>query len=83
MPDSWLTPYIQAWIDAFEGSPAYGPLAKYLSPLHKAYGLEEVLARWRAYLKEANPMYANPARFSQTYGAWKPKQTHKDLRGVQ
>ena len=82
MPSSWLTPYIQAWVDEFDGSPAYGPMAKYFAPLHKAYGVDEVLVRWKAYLKQADPMYANPARFSQTWGAWRPKQVHKDLRTV-
>lgn len=82
MTASWLTPYINAWVAEFDGSPAYGPMMKYLGPLHKAYGESETLVRWKAYLKEANPMFANPARFSQTWGAWKPKQTHKDLRSV-
>ena len=71
---SWLTPYIEAWQDAFEGSPAFGPMAKYLAPLHKAYGEEDVLARWKAYLVKADALYASPARFSQTFGAWKAKK---------
>ena len=76
---SWLTPYIQAWIDEFDGSPAVGPMAKYLAPLHKAYGEEDVLARWKHYLTAADPMFVNPARFSQTFGAWKPKKTRPVL----
>ncbi len=76
---TWLTPYIEAWKSQFGGEPAMGPLAKALKKLEESHPPKEVLAHWRRYLAKAEPLFANPARFSQTYGSWKPKQTYKDL----
>ena len=76
---TWLTPYIEAWEQRFGGGPAVGSLARVMRRLEKHNSPAEVLARWEAYLARADPLYANPARFSSTYGSWKPKQELKEL----
>lgn len=77
---TWLTPYIEAWEQQYGGTPAAKILAGYMGPLEKAHGPEDVVAHWKFYLKKADPLYAGPARFSQTYGVWKPKQELKELK---
>jgi len=76
---TWLTPYMEAWEEAYGGEPAAGHLAMALSRLDHDHGTVEVLARWRAYLARADPLYASPSRFAQTYGSWKPKRELKEL----
>ena len=68
--DTWLTPYIRAWTDRFEGMPATGPLSKLLRPLELKYGSGEVLSRWVRYLSQAEASFASPARFASTFGDW-------------
>ncbi len=77
---TWLTPYIEAWESQYGGHPNVGALARELRPLEDAHGRKDVLDRWGTYLRTAHPLYANAARFSQTYGSWKPKQGLKELR---
>ena len=76
---TWLTPYIEAWERQYGGTPVAGVLAGYLRPLEKLHGPEDVVARWKAYLAKADPLYASPSRFAQTYGSWKPKRELKKL----
>ena len=77
---TWLTPYIEAWEERFGGEPATGALARTMRRLEVRHDPEEVLERWKVYLKEAEPLFANSPRFAQTYGSWKPKQGLKELR---
>ncbi len=79
---TWLTPYVTAWEEEFGGTPVFGPMMKALGPLHTKHGEVEVLARWKKYLKVADPLYANPARFAQTFGAWKPQASRKNLEDL-
>lgn len=67
---TWLTPYWDAWIAAYGGEPAGGTLARYLQPLDERHGTDTTLSAWRRYLAETEPRFANPARFSQTFGSW-------------
>ncbi len=76
---TWLKPYVEAWEGEFGGTPVFGPMMKALGPLHTEHGTAEVLARWRKYLRAADPMFASPSRFAQTFGAWKPKPGLKEL----
>ena len=76
---TWLKPYCEAWEQRFGGEPAYGHLAKVMGRLELLHDREEVLARWREYVKQSDHLYANASRFSQTYGSWKPKRELKEL----
>ena len=76
---TWLTSYMKAWEEHYGGVPAAAVLANYMRPLEVKHGADEVLARWKAYLAKADPLYASASRFSQTYGSWKPKQGLKEL----
>ena len=78
---TWLTPYVEAWEQEFGGTPMLGQLMKSLGPLHTKHGTAEVLPCWKRYLAASDPLYVSPARFAQTYGAWKPttRQNLADL----
>ena len=70
---TWLTPYWDAWIDAYGGKPSAGILSKALKPVHDEHGEAEVLRRWQHYLGRTPAEYANPHRFASTFGRWEPK----------
>ena len=67
---TWLTPYAQAWTEAYGGAPIMGKLAKSLRPLDEAHGPGETLTRWLRYLSETPAEYASAAKFSETFGRW-------------
>jgi hypothetical protein len=67
---SWLTPYFDAWVRAYQGDPSPKELARFIAPLRKKYGDPAVLAAWENYLGQTDATYASPARFSKTYGKW-------------
>ncbi len=71
---TWLTPYWDAWVAAYGGTPNAGILAKTLKPLHDRRGEAETLARWKAYLDQTPAEYVNPHRFAATWGRWTPGQ---------
>ncbi len=70
---TWLTPFVDVWIETYGGKPPYGQLAKALKPLVDEYGHEQVLAHWRAYCSRTEARFASPARFAQTFGTWAPR----------
>lgn len=70
---TWLTPYWDAWIDAYGGKPPGGMLAKALKLVHDEHGEADVLRRWRYYLKETPATYVNVHRFVSTFGEWEPR----------
>lgn len=70
---SWLTPYWDAWKDAYGGRPNGGMLSRVLKPVHDEHGEADVLRRWRYYLKETPATYVNVHRFVSTFGEWEPK----------
>jgi len=74
MGKEWLSPFRDIWKEEMGGEPAWGLMGKYLSPLVDEYGMEEVMGAWRTFLREQDPLYVSMARFSQTYGSWKPKR---------
>lgn len=77
-PDTWLTPFIDAWkpLGDLQGSVA----AKPLRALIRKHGARQVLATWKGYCDEAeqaakagrsfNP---SPQHFARTYGTLKAK----------
>lgn len=67
---TWLTPYAEAWTEAYGGAPVMGKLAKFLRPLDEAHGPGEVLSRWQRYLAETSAEYASASKFSETFGRW-------------
>ena len=71
---TWLTPYWDAWTDAYGGEPNGGILAKALEPLHDKHGEAVVLPRWRYFLNETPAGFVNPHRFASTFGSWEPQQ---------
>lgn len=71
---TWLTPYWDAWIDAYDGKPNGGVLAKALKALHDEHGEAVVLPRWRYFLSETPAGFVNPHKFASTFGSWEPRQ---------
>jgi hypothetical protein len=45
-------------------------LSKALKPVHDEHGESETVARWRYYLEQTRPEYANPHRFASTFRRW-------------
>lgn len=68
--NTWLTPFADAWIKQYQGSPNYGLLAKALKPLVDAHGEALVLEHWNTYLLETPGRFASPRRFAETFGEW-------------
>lgn len=67
---TWLTPYFEVWEEAMgKGSCPAPALSQQLRPLTAHWPEDEIVARLRAYLKDAGK-YASPARFRQTFGQW-------------
>jgi uncharacterized protein YdaU (DUF1376 family) len=85
--ETWLTPYFDLWVQHYGGEPSAPELAKYLGRLRALHGDPAVKAAWGRYLSETEGSYANPARFSKTYGTWtetarpsgKPTQREKNM----
>ena len=67
---TWLSQFAATWTARYDGAPAFGVLAKHLSPLVDANGIPMVLEHWTRYLAATEAQYASPARFAQTFGAW-------------
>jgi len=67
---TWLTAYAEAWKAAYQGVPPFGRIGRALRPLHLEHGEEEVLRRFRIYLKVTPGRYASVERFAQTFGIW-------------
>lgn len=67
---TWLTPFWDAWVEAYGGEPTGGQLARALAPLTKKHGPEAVLTAWTAYLRATPARYASPESFKRVYGSW-------------
>jgi hypothetical protein len=67
---TWLTPFGEGWATAYEGTPPWGQLGRYLKPLVEKHGPALVLERWVRYLTNTEARFASPARFASTFGAW-------------
>ena len=75
---TWLTPFGEVWTETYDGEPPYGRLGKALKPLVAKHG-DAVLPAWKTYCKATEAKFASAERFAQTYGAWKPNATRKNL----
>lgn len=75
-PDTWLTPYWDAWVAQYGGEPSAGKLVKPLRKLHDTHGQADVLPRWKAYLAGTGPQYASAVKFAETYGSWSAKTVY-------
>lgn len=67
--ESWLTPFWDAWVAAFDGEPNGGQLARYLKPLVDEHGEQEVVWRWKRYLAQSDGK-ASANHFTSTWGVW-------------
>lgn len=67
---TWLTPFWDAWVEAYGGEPSGGQLAKALAKLVKQHGEQPVLQAWGAYLRATPARFASPPAFSSRYGSW-------------
>lgn len=56
---NWITPYFDAWKEAYGGELAVAKNAQALKKLEAQYGAEEVLQRWVVMLKRNQPQFAN------------------------
>jgi hypothetical protein len=69
---TWLTPYLDLWAPLGLLSP--GEAGRYLAPLRKRYGDEQVRAVWDGYCREAGEIgedagwSPSPAHFARQYG---------------
>jgi len=68
--ETWLTPYFDAWVEAYQGEPSGKELARFITPLRQKHGDPAVIAAWQSYLSQTEGQFANPARFAKTYGTW-------------
>ena len=68
--ETWLTPYADAWTEAYGGEPVFGALASNLKPLIDKHGDIATLTRWKRYIASTEGQFASPARFSSTFGEW-------------
>ncbi len=69
-PETWLSPYMDAWTSRYGGTAPAKRLAHALRPLELRHGAAVVLAGWRAYLEATAASYATPERFASTIGTW-------------
>lgn len=67
---TWLTPYVEAWTEAYGGKPNSGEIASRFRPLEDQHGPGDVLSRWVRYLAETEARFASPTRFASTFGSW-------------
>lgn len=74
---TWLSPFGEAWQDAYGGEPQYGVLAKALAKLVKQHGPDKLLPYWRHYLAETPARFANPHRFAATWQTWAGGETQQ------
>lgn len=68
--ETWLTPYWDAWIAQYQGTPNGNILANAMKPLEEKNGAEEVLRRWKIYLAETPGRFASPKKFAATWADW-------------
>ena len=67
---NWITPYFEAWREAYDGEMAVGKNAQALKRLEARHGPAEVLKRWKVMLRRTKPQFANAHVLAQGWGTF-------------
>jgi hypothetical protein len=65
---TWLSPYLSAWKQQYDGDMPVEPNVAVLRSLEKLHGADETLRRWRLYLSGTGSQYASASKLKAGWG---------------